>query len=429
MTRSNHSQFIWNLFGSLSTALVSVVLLWIVSRTLPLDEADMFSFAYSFGNLMVIVGLFQVRNFQATDLRHEYSFASYLLLRLLTATAMLLLSLAYVFFGGLSGTKAQVVILVICFRLADVLSDVFQGFYQQHNRLDKAGKYLTVRNGLSLLIFGLMLSFSKGLSLSLAGVSLLSLAYVYCYDWRKSFTISPWAMAELWQKETLLQAKSILLATFPLFLNGFILLYIYNNPKYVLDNLLEAGVIPSGLQTYFNVLFMPAFVMNLVMLFFRPQLTKMADFFTSRDMLGFHRLQYQILLYLGLFSALVLIGSWILGIPALELVYGLSLSPYKRAFLWLMAGGVLGSFATAFDNFLTILRQQRFLLVSYLGSLLMSLIITKPLVQARVLEGAALSYFITMLVWLLLSVLTYSYLNHRMKEVYDVDSLKDKRNN
>lgn len=421
MKNKDRANFIWNVLGSFSSALVSVVLLWLVSRLLPLSEADIFSFAYSFGNLMVIIGLFQVRNFQATDLKQEYSFASYILLRLMTATSMLLLSGLYLGMSQLSGGKKEIVFLVVCFRLADVFSDVFQGFYQQHNRLDKAGQYLTYRNILSLILFGLGLWWSQDLLVSLILLTVFSLLYVFSYDVRGSFAINSWRFSEIWSKKTRQQAWRIFLATAPLFINGFILLYIYNNPKYVLDTLLERKIVAEGMQTYFNVLFMPAFVMNLLMLFFRPHLTQMADAYRSGQMSVFNRIQSKILIYLSLASFLILGVSWFVGISFLEKVYVLSLRQYQKAFFLLMLGGVVGSFATAFDNFLTILRKQRLLLISYIVSLLVSLSITEPLVKWGILEGAALSYFLIMLVWLILSLVIYAYVKIQLKEELNGD--------
>ncbi|QFZ10476.1 lipopolysaccharide biosynthesis protein, partial [Streptococcus dysgalactiae] len=64
--------------------------------------------------------------------------------------------------------------------------------------------------------------------------------------------------------------------SFPLFLNGFLIIYIYTQPKYAIETMSHLNKLPLGSQTIFNILFMPAFVMNLMMLFFRPQITQMA---------------------------------------------------------------------------------------------------------------------------------------------------------
>ena len=66
--------FFWNILGSLSSAAVSVILLFIVTRTLSSESADLYSFSYAIANLLVIVAGFQVRDFQATDIKEKYYF-------------------------------------------------------------------------------------------------------------------------------------------------------------------------------------------------------------------------------------------------------------------------------------------------------------------------------------------------------------------
>ena len=53
----------------MSSAAVSVVLLFIVTRVLSSVSADLYSFAYAIANLFVIIASFQVRDFQATDIK------------------------------------------------------------------------------------------------------------------------------------------------------------------------------------------------------------------------------------------------------------------------------------------------------------------------------------------------------------------------
>ena len=57
---------------------------------------------------------------------------------------------------------------------------------------------------------------------------------------------------------------SILKNSFPLFLNGFLITYIYNEPKIDIDYLLTNGYFSSGVQRDFNILFMPILVLVLI---------------------------------------------------------------------------------------------------------------------------------------------------------------------
>ena len=62
----------------------------------------------------------------------------------------------------------------------------------------------------------------------------------------------------------------------PLFVNAFIIMSIMNTPKIVLDNSITKGGMNDGTQTIFNILFMPASVLSLAYIVFRPLITEMA---------------------------------------------------------------------------------------------------------------------------------------------------------
>ena len=91
--------FFWNILGSMSSAAVSVILLFIVTRALNSASADIYSFAYAIANLFVIVASFQVRDFQATDIREKYSFDTYFVTRIISNIAMVLLLVMYLIFN------------------------------------------------------------------------------------------------------------------------------------------------------------------------------------------------------------------------------------------------------------------------------------------------------------------------------------------
>ena len=65
---SQQSIYIWNITGSIANALLSVVVLMVVTRVLDSQQGDIFAIAWSISQLMLTVGTFQIRTFQATDI-------------------------------------------------------------------------------------------------------------------------------------------------------------------------------------------------------------------------------------------------------------------------------------------------------------------------------------------------------------------------
>ena len=410
---SQSKNFIWNMAGSISSALISVVLLMIVSRFLSTSDSDVYAYAYSVGNLLVVIGLFQVRNFQATDIGEKYSFSNYFLARFLTSVLMTIATIFFLLFMNFDKNKSQVIFFVTIYRLSDAISDLFQGLFQQRERLDIAGKSLTYRNLLIFFIFTLSVHLTGDLLCSLKLVCIISYAFIFFFDMRISRSFEKIIVTETFQKNEFLKVIQLLKESFPLFLNGFLIIYIYNQPKYSLDFLGSVGKIQVGAQTIFNILFMPAFVMNLMMLFFRPLITEMAVYISHDQLSHFKNLQKRLFLCLGILSLLVILGSSLFGISILEILYGEDLQNYWLTLLIIMIGGAVGSFATAIDNILTAMRQQKYLLIPYGGAFIVSQIITNTLVENLEILGASLSFLITMNVWLLISIFIFQVLKYK----------------
>ena len=58
------SNYIWNMLGTVSSSLISVVLLLLASRVLGSKDSEIFSIAYALGQQFFVLGYFQVRYLQ-----------------------------------------------------------------------------------------------------------------------------------------------------------------------------------------------------------------------------------------------------------------------------------------------------------------------------------------------------------------------------
>ncbi|UYX32782.1 lipopolysaccharide biosynthesis protein [Streptococcus suis] len=408
--------FIWNLLGSISSAAISIFLLLLVTRLLTELEADIFSFAYAVANLFVIIATFQVRDYQATDVSKKFSFSQYLATRLITITIMLLLALSYIFLSKYEFQKSVCIFLICLYRGSDALSDVFQGLFQQNARLDIAGKSLFLRNSIVILTFGLGLFITNNLLLSLIYLVISSYLFVFFFDVTNLFQFTRVIKEEI----NLKAIKNILLECLPLFINAFLLVTIYNQPKYALNTFFERGVIGTGVQRDFNILFMPVFSMNILFILFRPMITQLAIYRRAGDYNQFKQYQKRIVKMVVGLAVLVLVGGIVLGIPALNILYGTNLNKYWLSFIITMLGGIASTFATICDNMLTVLRKQKYLVISFAISCLLSILISNPLVEYYGILGAAIAFVSSMWTWFLISLVIYlklqKHLNWEVQE-------------
>lgn len=252
-TASKKEKYIWNMLGSFSNALSSMVLAIIVNRISGAELAGVFAFAFSNAQLMMTIGSFEVRPLQSTDINEKYEFSQYFTLRVITCMIMLLCNLCYIGINGFSGVKGYTLFFVGCYKMLESFTDVFSGMYQQRDRIDLSGKAHTLRILCCTLSFFVVLYLTENLVWASASLGLLSLMVFFVYD------CNVFRMFEVVKIGISFKQLGILvLECLPLFLSSFIMMYLNNAPKYAIDRFYS-----DELQNIYNILFMPAFVINL----------------------------------------------------------------------------------------------------------------------------------------------------------------------
>ena len=83
------SAFIWNALSSLLLAGQPVIVLMMLTRTLGVADAGVFSFAHANANLLFFIGEFGLRKYQASDVKERYKPGEYYAFRSLSCLAML----------------------------------------------------------------------------------------------------------------------------------------------------------------------------------------------------------------------------------------------------------------------------------------------------------------------------------------------------
>ena len=403
-------QYLWNMAGTLASTLISIVLLFVVTRVGDSGQSDLFGIAYTISQQLIIIGLFGVRPYQSTDVREEHSFSVYCRARFITIVAMLFVLLLYLLLSDFAMEKNLVIAFLTFYRAVEAFSDVFQGFFQQHHRSDLAGKIAFFRSVFSIALFiGVLLGTHSMVWASLALFS-GNLFLIVLLDWR---FFNHYLGVKKVQKKIDCEFRSavqVLRACFPLFLNVFLLNAIFSEQKFVIDRLQESGAGFEGMQRDFTILFMPTFVLNLLLLVLRPWLTQLSVYWAERKMTLFYgQIKRVCLLLLGL-ESLVLFAGYVFGLPILGWVYQLDLLDYQLSFMILLVGGGFNLFAALIDNIMTIYRKQLYLLLSNGLTFLLSKYLTTHLVEQHAILGAALSFLCSMLVYFVTSLLIYLFI-------------------
>lgn len=411
---STKQNYVWNLFGTVSSSLISVILLLFASRLLDSHNSDIFSIAYALGQQFFVLGYFQIRNMQSTDIQEKYSFRSYHNTRIVTIIMMIIASVGYVFIQGYDFYKSAIILLLVLYRAIDAYSDVFQGYFQQKNRSDLAGKVQFYRSWICIIVFGFSLLLTKSLMISSIVICLINLLLTVILDYRISIRNLNTSFSPSLAKD-LSSIFSILREAFPLFLNGFLITYVYNEAKIDIDLLLTQGHFSNGIQRDFNVLFMPVFVLSLLFFILRPLTTQLSIYWYEQKYELFFK-QIRLLFVVMTALGVIIIGlGYLIGTEILGLVYGTSLVEYKVPFAILLAGGILNVLALVIDIVMTIFRKQAYLVIAYIATFIVAKFITIPFVKGEGILGASLSFFISMIIFFSTSIIIYIWVNNNDK--------------
>lgn len=367
--------FLWNLTGCIINAATSFLMLASVTRAAGLTDAGYFSIALATAQLLLSFGKYGVRAYQATDVRNDVKSISYIMHRGIVVAGMMFFSLAFILISGYSAYKGEIVFCVCGLKALDAIEDVFHGELQKKGRLDIAGKLLTGRNILTLALFEVLIFSTNDLLLSCFLTFVISLVICLGLNIKVTNTQHSTCLRHSVNKETtkisdgyIKEIRHVFVDCFPLFISSFLSILIYNTPKYAID-IFDS----SEKQAIYSMLFMPAFVINLISEFvFKPLLTPLAVHWESRNWPAARAIIRKLFLAVLAIALITLFGGFLLGIPLLGWFYGVQLADYKRELMLLLIGGGFSAAVYLSYNLLTMMRAQKTILLGYLiGSVLM----------------------------------------------------------
>lgn len=406
--------YIWNMAGSMLAAFQSVVMLMILTRTLGLKEAGIFTIAFANANLFLSLGKYGMRYFQVSDVKEQFSFAEYKCSRWLTTVLMIFVSVGYTFVmqrkNAYSTEKTMVIIWMCLLKVIDAVEDVYHGLYQQKNRLDLAGKELTIRMALTITVFAAGLIICRNLLISVIIATLVSLVLFLVFN--------RWMYAGFLQKTGEIQQKNICLLLklcFPLFIGAFLSFYIGNAPKYAID-----ATLTDELQACYGFIAMPVFVVGLLNSFiFNPMIYRLSILWSEGKVKNFIQ---SIIRQTGIIAAITLIcmlGAWLMGIPVLSWLYNTNLAPYKTELLILLLGGGFLGLSGFLNTINTIIRQQNLLMWGYGIVAAAACLFSNRVVKEYEMFGAAMLYMVLMAVLCVVFLMFLIYGIKKEKKIFE----------
>ena len=257
MNSQNIKNTINNIFSGGVNAILSVVWISIITRTLGVESAGIFSIAYASASLFLTIGYYGMRNFQVSDMNNEYNWSEYHISRIITTAAMVIIVIVYVFGMYIQGKyeiqKCLVVIGVTLIKGLDSYEDIYHGKYQHDGRLDIAGFFMGTRLTIQLLCMSILLILGHGLVTSVYitfGVGCLCLI-LFLYFGNRKFQFEH-------DQLRITYLEKLLLTCLPICISSFLTFFLNNMSKYIIDISLT-----DVEQAYYGYISMPIFVIYL----------------------------------------------------------------------------------------------------------------------------------------------------------------------
>ena len=393
MTSKNieRSSAFWNMAGSMILAFQSVIMLVVLSRVVSEELVGIYTMGNVSANLFVFIGKYGMRNYQVSDVKNAYSFKDYHMTRVITSIMMIIVSIVYTLYSahtvGYSSEKTQIIIWMCLMRVPEAYEDVFHGDYQKKGRLDIAAKCLTLRVAVTLVLFVVLVVITGNLLTSLI------IATVFTYVCMAILLYFTRQMLDEKNGKGVLSKKKVMtlfITVFPLFLAMFLSNYLGAAPKNSIDRFMD-----DHTQAIYGYISMPVFVVGLLAnVIFNPILYRTSCMWNEGKYKEFIKTVFQQILYVLALALVCLLGAYLLGVPVLSFMYNKDLAPYKTDLLLIVVGSGFLAMATLFMNILTIMREQKIILVGYIIVAAAAFIFSDKIVSKYEMRGAVWLYVI-----------------------------------
>lgn len=378
--------YIWTMVASLVNASESIIVLMLATRFTDLESAGILTISFTVANLMMCLGKFGMRNFQATDVKHEYEFGDYLYSRYLTMLLMILgigVYLLYGYFANQYSRNKILIVLFICLMYAaEAFEEVYWASYQNKQRMDVGTKMFALRWMCAIAALSAALVITRdAVKAAAAGMMvnwLILFFMIYVTRQLRESDIIVFRMHQI---------RNLLKICFPLCISSLMSYYITNASKYAIDACLTDEV-----QACYGFVAMPNFVIGLInMIIYQPMLVTMSKEWNGGEIQKFSkRIGRQSLIILVL-AVICLLGAWLLGVPVLSWLYHTDLKDYKAELMILMCSGMCTAFSGFFLAILTTMRMVKGILLGYLFVAITALLCSNMVVRTFGTVGAAVS--------------------------------------
>ena len=379
---------LWTVASGIVYSLQSLLFLAVIQRVMQAEIAGIYSAGFVVASQVLSVAKYCVRNYQVSDISEKYSFDDYFATRIVTCSIALIVGVVWVIIADFDYRTTIVAIALCVYKIADALSDVFEGLYQQKFRFDVSGKSQFIKDLLMIIQYVGMIVITRNLVFSTVVLAVFSMLLLVVVDVPVSRRFVKWKI--VFNKKHI---RNILVTCFALFISSFVQAYLQQSPKYAIMNL---GGSEGNIElAKFNELFLPVYLFALIAGFsLRIWFTKMSVYHKEGNKKGFVNMIFKQSLIIIALMVLACLGMYFAGGYFLSLIYGTNLYGYEWFHVVIMIAGGVSAWYELFENVLVIYRKQSWGIFASIITSVIALIIMPGFVRSNGIMGAAVGFLI-----------------------------------
>ena len=349
------SNLLWNLCGTAVNALTSLFYMIVVTRLNGLETAGVFSFAFSNACVLVVIGLYMGRTYQIGDIIHSNKV--FIRSRQITCVLMLFAAIVMGWIGQYSDEKMIVFLLWIVFKMLEAYADVLYGIMQKKDHLDYVGKSLVLKASLSMIVFVILDYWFKNIIIASSGVVITAFMVLVSYDFRHYDKAEVKSEGFAWG-----DCFFILKDGFFVFAITLLTTYLINASKYAINSWGS-----DSEQAVYGILIMPATAMILVgQNIIQPFLLKVRLLYSEKKVVLLRKTIITMCLVVGTIGIVGIACAGTIGIPVLEIIYGVALSKYRLELMIVMLGATCYGCVIILTNILTLMHKNKMQLICFM---------------------------------------------------------------
>lgn len=406
-----------NAFYNMIGAIVFCFCQWITSGVLvyrlsPSEisaaNAGLLQLAITTTNIFFAISCYNMRTYQISDVKNEYSYGDYIGVRIVTAIIAIVLCVVYVIAWRYSIKAMICTMLYMIFKLSETFSDVLHGINQKNYRMDYICVSLCIRGISSVIVFIAAILLFDNVLIAVAIMAAICLFFVVIYDVRvtKQFgSIKP-----IFNKKTI---AKLLIVCMPAVISSAAFTAITSIPRQTLATLHNEEALG-----YYGTVATPLLVVQILATsIFNPMLTELSEYYSQGKINLFVKRMVKNLVLLICISAAVCVGVVFLGDFAIGLVFGKELVPYTYLMYGIIGCTTMYVMSWLCTNTLIIMRHMNVCMIASLIALGVSGLLARPMINRFEMNGVSFSIIIAYAIHIIVSfVVIYKNLRLKRKE-------------